>query len=180
MGLPKGVTPFGGVSGRSPEEKQGSAPHPRKVATFRNHEQARTAMQRITITIDDDLLAGVDRLCERRGYASRSEAVRDLVRDALAPDRAAEGPGPCYGTLSYVYSHSTRDLAKRLTGSSHDHGVAVANLHVHVSHDECLEVAVLRGSADSMRAYADSVTTQRGVRYGRLHLIPAEDETPHA
>lgn len=137
-------------------------------------------MQRITITIDDDLLAGVDRLCESRGYASRSEAVRDLVRDALAPGRTAEEPGACYGTLSYVYSHSTRDLAKRLTGSSHDHGVAVANLHVHVSHDECLEVAVLRGSAESMRAYADSVTTQRGVRYGRLHLIPAEDDTPHA
>ncbi len=62
-------------------------------------------MQRITITIDDDLLAAVDRLCAQRGYGSRSEAVRDLVRDAVAPSQAeAAGPAPCFGALSYVYN----------------------------------------------------------------------------
>ncbi|WP_430912301.1 nickel-responsive transcriptional regulator NikR [Methylobacterium sp. sgz302541] len=130
-------------------------------------------MQRITITIDDALLADIDRLCDARGYGSRSEAVRDIVRDALAPAQAAQAGSPaCYGALSYVYSHSTRDLARRLTDEGHRHGVSVASMHVHVTHDDCLEVAVLRGSADAMRAYADSVTTQRGVRYGHLHLIP--------
>ncbi|MEE7493849.1 nickel-responsive transcriptional regulator NikR [Methylobacterium oryzae] len=134
-------------------------------------------MQRITITIGDALLTAVDDLCERRGYGSRSEAVRDIVRDALAPTRAAEtGSEPCYGALSYVYSHGTRDLARRLTGEGHEHGVSIASLHVHLTHDACLEVAVLRGPVARMQSYADAVVTQRGVRYGHLHLIPEADD----
>lgn len=133
-------------------------------------------MQRITITINDDLLAGVDRLCEQRGYGSRSEAVRDIVRSALAPIQATEdGSTACYGALSYVYSHGTRDLARRLTDEGHHHGVSVASMHVHLTRDDCLEVAVLRGSVSAMQTYADAVTTQRGVRYGHLHLIPGGD-----
>ncbi len=132
-------------------------------------------MQRITITIDDELLAAVDRLCSERGYASRSEAVRDLVRDAVAPARAArDGGGSCYGALSYVYTHGTRDLARRLTDEGHHHGVSVASLHVHLTRDDCLEVAVLRGPLPDLQAYADSVITQRGVRYGHLRLIPED------
>jgi CopG family nickel-responsive transcriptional regulator len=135
-------------------------------------------MQRITITIDDELLAAVDRLCAKRGYASRSEAVRDLVRDAVAPSRVdAAGSAPCYGALSYVYDHGTRDLARRLTDEGHHHGVSIASLHVHLTHDDCLEVAVLRGPMAAMQAYADSVITQRGVRYGHLHLIPESGAT---
>ncbi len=135
-------------------------------------------MQRITITIDDALLTAVDDLCARRGYGSRSEAVRDIVRDALAPARAAEtgGSAACYGALSYVYSHGTRDLARRLTGEGHEHGVSIASLHVHLNHDACLEVAVLRGPPARMQSYADAVVTQRGVRYGHLHLIPEGDD----
>lgn len=137
-------------------------------------------MQRITITIDDALLTAVDDLCERRGYASRSEAVRDIVRDALVPARAADGgAATCYGALSYVYSHGTRDLARRLTDEGHHHGVSVACMHVHLNRDDCLEVAVLRGSVAAVQTYADSVTTQRGVRYGYLHLIPETDDHGH-
>lgn len=142
-------------------------------------------MQRITITIDDDLLAAVDRLCAQRGYGSRSEAVRDIVREAVAPSPAAQAAAaPCYGALSYVYSHATRDLARRLTDEGHRHGVSVASLHVHLTQDDCLEVAVLRGGASALQAYADRIITQRGVRYGRLHLIPEggtqlEPRRPH-
>lgn len=133
-------------------------------------------MQRITITIDDDLLTAVDELCKQRGYGSRSEAVRDIVRDAVAPSQAAlSGDTPFYGALSYVYSHGTRDLARRLTDEGHHHGVSVASMHVHLTRDDCLEVAVLRGSVSAMQTYADTVTTQRGVRYGHLHLIPGGD-----
>jgi CopG family transcriptional regulator, nickel-responsive regulator len=130
-------------------------------------------MQRITITIDEELLSAVDRLCTERGYGSRSEAIRDLVRDAVAPSQADQvGFAPCHGALSYVYDHGTRDLARRLTDEGHHHGVSIASMHVHLTRDECLEVAVLRGSVSAMQAYADSVITQRGVRYGHLHLIP--------
>lgn len=136
-------------------------------------------MQRITITIDDELLAAMDRLCTERGYGSRSEAVRDLVRDAVAPSQGDQaGAAPYYGTLSYVYNHATRDLARRLTDEGHHHEVSIASMHVHLTRDDCLEVAVLHGSVPAMQAYADRIITQRGVRYGHLHLIPENSAEP--
>lgn len=132
-------------------------------------------MQRITITIDDDLLETIDAVVARRGYSSRSEAVRDLVRDAAAREQAErDGAVACFAALSYVYDHETRDLARRLTHAHHHrHDLSVSTLHVHVSDEECLEVAVLRGTVDDVRALADEVVTQRGVRLGNLHIITA-------
>lgn len=135
-------------------------------------------MQRITITIDNDLLAAVDGLMARRGYASRSEAFRDLAREMMDRDRAADPDTRCIATLSFVYDHATRDLASRLTHAQHDHhDLSVANMHVHLDHDACLEVAVLRGPAGAIQAFADTLATQRGVRHARLHVIPVEIST---
>jgi CopG family nickel-responsive transcriptional regulator len=134
-------------------------------------------MQRITITIDEDLLGIVDALVARKGYASRSEAIRDLVR--AETDRAATlaEATPCIATLSYIYDHAARDLARRLTGAHHaQHDLGVASLHVHLDHDACLEVAVLRGAAGAVRRFADAVTSERGVRHHALHLVPARME----
>lgn len=136
-------------------------------------------MQRITITIEDELLAWVDGVMRRRGYASRSEALRDLVRESLGREAAAEdGAGPCVATLTYVYDHERRDLARRLTHVQHDHhDLNVATLHVHLGHDACLEVAVLRGTAAAVREMADVVVTQKGVRHGHLHVVPGLEPT---
>ena len=132
-------------------------------------------MQRMTISLEEELLATVDRLCERRGYTSRSEALRDIIRDAALREASAAGTGPCVAALSYVYDHETRDLARRLTTSQHrHHDLSVATLHVHISDRECLEVAVLKGDAAEVRAFADGVVTQRGVRFGHVHLVPLE------
>ncbi|WP_029350734.1 nickel-responsive transcriptional regulator NikR [Bosea sp. 117] len=138
-------------------------------------------MQRVTLTIDDDLLAAIDAHGERHGYASRSEALRDIVRSALGtPETAADDGARCHATLSYVYDHEKRELARRLTEVQHGHhDLAVASLHVHLDHDTCLEVAVLRGPTAQVKALADSVTTQRGVRYGHLHLLPESGEHEH-
>lgn len=131
-------------------------------------------MQRITLTIDDALLAALDAHAERHGYANRSEAMRDALRRALAPPPApAADPERCYATLSYVYDHETRELSRRLARVQHSHhDLAVAALHVHLDHDTCLEVVVLRGPTEAVRELADAVTTQRGVRYGQLHMLP--------
>lgn len=138
-------------------------------------------MQRITISIDDALLAAVDDIGRQRGYQSRSEAFRDIVRDAAAREPAlVAGDTPCMATLSYVFEHETRDLARRLTLAQHDHhDLSVSTLHVHVDHRDCLEVMVLRGTVDQVRAFADAVVTQRGVRHGNLHLIPVEAAGDH-
>jgi CopG family transcriptional regulator, nickel-responsive regulator len=138
-------------------------------------------VQRITITIDDDLLNAIDELCRRHHYTSRSEAIRDLVRRAETREQASHHTGSqCVATLSYVYEHHTRDLAKRLTNSQHDHhDLSVATLHVHLDQEDCLEVAVLRGRVEDVQGLADSITSQRGVRHGHLEILPAPHPNGH-
>ena len=133
-------------------------------------------MQRITLSVDDDLAAALDRHMRQRRYASRSEALRDILRDVQARQQLdEEGSGFCIATLAYIYDHETRDLARRLTEAQHKHhDLQVATLHVHLDHESCLEVSVLRGPAKAVRALADNTVSQRGVRHGHLHLVPAE------
>ncbi|MCW5712995.1 MAG: nickel-responsive transcriptional regulator NikR [Bauldia sp.] len=135
-------------------------------------------MQRVTISIDDDLLSELDAFAGERGYASRSEALRDVVRDFLA-SRAADSDERCVATVSYVYDHERRDLSRRLAQLHHDHHhLSLATLHVHLDHHDCLEIGVLRGKASDVRALANAVTSQTGVRHGRLDVIP-ESRLPH-
>lgn len=136
-------------------------------------------MQRITITIEDDLAARFERLIRRQGYSNRSEAFRDLVRDRLAAIEAEQPAGTdCFATLTYVYDHHERDLASRMTRASHaDHDLTVSTLHVHLDHHNCLETVVLRGPVERVQAFADSVTSQAGVRHGNLYLLPVKRST---
>lgn len=133
-------------------------------------------MQRTTITLDDDLDDRVDRHMKERGYRNRSEAIRDLVRAGLEQELSRGAPDkPCIAAAVYVYDHEERDLARRLTGIGHDHhDLSLATLHVHLDHDSCLEVTVLRGRSGDVRHYADHVIAERGVRYGRLVAVPVE------
>jgi len=139
-------------------------------------------MQRVTMTIDATQLATLDAYASARGYSSRSEAMRDILREVEARQIAKEAEGSCFATLTYVYEHETRELARRLTAAQHDHhDLSVAALHVHVDQDDCLEVVVLKGAPAEVRAFADAVTTQRGVRAGNLHVIaPARRASPGA
>lgn len=138
-------------------------------------------MQRLTITIDDDLLAEVDTFIAQRGYANRSEAFRDLLRSGLerAGAETSEG-GNCIATLSYVYDHAARDLPKRLTQEAHDHSdLAQATLHVHIDHESCLEVTVLKGARAEVKAFADHVIAERGVRHGQVVMMPIAPGEAH-
>jgi CopG family nickel-responsive transcriptional regulator len=133
-------------------------------------------MQRITITLDDDLVEEIDRFQRGKGYQNRSEALRDLARAGLRQKRSGETEGACVAALAYVYEHDTRALAKRLAHAQHDHhDLSVATLHVHLDHDSCLEVAVLRGAGAEVRHFADHMIAERGVRHGQLMIIPVED-----
>ncbi len=135
-------------------------------------------MQRITITLDDELVAALDRVIAVCGYQNRSEAIRDLARTGMAQlqDEANDSQAGV-AALVYVYSHRERELAKRLTGSFHDrHDLSVASMHVHLDHDSCLEVALLRGGMRDVRDFARHVVSERGVRHGRLVAVPVEFE----
>ena len=133
-------------------------------------------MNRVTITLDDELLAEVDRMVKTRGYQNRSEAIRDLARGGLR--QAAEGAnvnGDCVATLVYTYDHHTRDLPKRLVQTFHDHhDLAVSTLHVHLDHDTCLEVTVLKGKTEDVQHFGEHVIAERGVRHGKIVRMPFE------
>jgi CopG family nickel-responsive transcriptional regulator len=137
-------------------------------------------MQRVTITIDDDLVAEIDAFMTGRGYANRSEAIRDLARAGLSQSsleaaQVHEHDRDCVATLSYVYDHAARELPKRLTQDFHaHHGLAQATLHVHLDHDSCLEVTVLKGRSAEVKAFADHVIAERGVRHGHIAYMPAD------
>jgi CopG family nickel-responsive transcriptional regulator len=131
-------------------------------------------MQRVTVTLDEDLLADLDALMERRGYQNRSEAIRDLARAGLAQAKDDEGGnGDCVAALVYVYDHAARDLAQRLVQNFHgQHNLSLATLHVHLDDESCLEVTTLKGQSREVKNFSDHIIAERGVRYGRLVVIP--------
>lgn len=136
-------------------------------------------MQRTTITLDDDLMARLDDFMADRRYANRSEAIRDLVRAGLERSSVAADPkAQCLAAAIYVYDHEARELASRLTHAAHDHhDLAISTLHVHLDHDSCMEVTVLRGEVGEVRHFADHVIAERGVRHGQLVLVPVDEST---
>jgi len=139
--------------------------------------------ERFTVSLDSELADAFERYRQRRGYASRSEAVRDLLRGFLARERAEADPdGQGVGILTYIYDHHRSDLAGRLTEDQHaHHDLSVATLHVHLDHDNCLEASVLRGPLARVRAFSGRVIARRGVRHGDLHLVPVNvDREVHA
>jgi CopG family transcriptional regulator, nickel-responsive regulator len=138
-------------------------------------------MQRVTITIDDGLAEELDRFMAGRGYANRSEAMRDLARSGLQ-QAATEVAGnrPCVAALVYLYDHEARELPKRLTRDFHHrHDLAHTTLHVHLDHDSCMEVTVLKGRGAEVQKFADHIIAERGVRHGHVVYLPADGAHSH-
>ena len=132
-------------------------------------------MERVTISLEEALLADFDRYIARKGYQNRSEAVRDLVRDRLEQDRGEDAAGYSVGCVSYVYNHHQRDLAQRLTNAQHGHhDFVLSSLHVHLDHDNCLEVTLLRGPTRDVRSFAETLIAETGVHHGHIHLTAVE------
>lgn len=138
-------------------------------------------MQRITISLDVELARAFDAFAAEKGYQSRSEAVRDVVRQTVdASDLDANPSGHCVACLSYIYDHHVRELASRLTAVGHaHHDLIVATTHIHLDHRDCMETTILRGPADAVRALADAIRAERGVRFGSLNLIGVEPNDTH-
>jgi len=134
-------------------------------------------LSRIGVSIDADLLDKFDRLIAQRGYTNRSEAFRDLIRDELV-EKAWESPDShVVGTVTLVYDHHVRLLNEKLTGIQHDfHRSILSTLHVHLDHDNCLEVLVLRGRASEVRKVADALISTKGVKHGRLTMTTSGAE----
>lgn len=133
-------------------------------------------MQRLTISLDDELAEAFEELMQRRGYANRSEAVRDLLRRELGEASRDMGAAkPCVAVLSYLYDHHERRLATRLMDKQHDHhGLIISTMHAHLDHETCVETVMLRGQTSRVGCFADEVLSETGVRHGHVHVVPTE------
>ena len=128
-----------------------------------------TELTRFGISMDQRLLDQFDELIARKGYANRSEAIRDLIRNALVEDQWSKGDEETVGTVTLVYDHHTRDLADKLTEEQHDHhDLIISALHAHLDHHNCLEVIVVKGRAAEVRHMADTLIGTKGVKHGKL------------
>lgn len=139
-------------------------------------------MERFTISLDGQLAHAFDDWIAQRGYANRSEAVRDLLRAELerSLQNQAGSELHCVASLSYVYRHHERELCERLTAMQHDHhDLMLSTLHVHLDHDYCLETLLLRGPSHAVRTLADRICAERGVHHGKLNLISAQAHHSH-
>lgn len=135
-------------------------------------------LARIGVAIEEDLLERFDAHIEARGYTNRSEAFRDLIRDRLIQDAVRQSNEPVVGTLTLIYDHHFRNLTDRLTDVQHDHHHHIlATLHVHLDHDNCMEVLMLRGKADEVRRIADSIVATKGVKHGKLTVTTVGEAT---
>jgi len=146
-----------------------SGPRPTKPAVLLLIRMS--SLSRIGVAIDSDLLSQFDALIQQRGYSNRSEAFRDLIRDELVEKTWESPDSSVVGTVTLVYDHHVRLLNEKLTGIQHDHHHSVlSTLHVHLDHDNCLEVLVVRGKSAAVRMLADTLISTKGVKHGRLTI----------
>ena len=134
---------------------------------------------RFGVSLDADLLAKFDALCDRQGCPSRSEALRDIIRDTLVQDSLRSDNADAAGVLTLVYDHHVRDLSRKLNERQHDdYNVVVASLHVHLDHHHCLEILVLKGPAGQLRSLADQLRSIRGVTHGTFSITAIGADLP--
>jgi CopG family nickel-responsive transcriptional regulator len=124
---------------------------------------------RFGVSIDSRLLFRFDQLIAEKGYANRSEAIRDLIRDELVEQSWEEEEEEAVGTITLVYNHEMRDLTEKLTDYQHQvHGAVISSLHVHMDEHNCLEVLVVKGKGGDLKRVANRLIGTKGVKHGKM------------
>ena len=143
-------------------------------------------MQRLTISVDDDIAQAFEELIAKRGYKNRSEAFRDLLRRELSQEaltRGLPGKDECMAVVSYGFDHHSRNLSAKVNEQQHAHHESiVASMHVHANHDHCVEVVVMRGAYETVRPLAEEMIAETGIENGAVHYValPADGGHTHA
>lgn len=132
---------------------------------------------RFTVSIEPELLARFDTWIHDQGFANRSQGVRRLFRERLAEDAWEAGDGEAWTTITYLYDHHKRELLEELTHLQHSHlAEVISTLHVHVDHQHCLEVCVLRGPVQEVRRIANAILGTKGILSGSVSPIVNADQ----
>jgi len=125
---------------------------------------------RFGVSLEKGLLEKFDALLEERGYSSRSEALRDLIRQSLIEKKWREG-AEVAGAVTLIYDHHRKDLVGRITDIQHDcPHLIISTQHIHLDHDHCLEIIAVRGGSEEVRRLADSLRSIKGVKHGTINM----------
>lgn len=141
-----------------------------------------TELTRASLSIEQDLMERFDRLIEASGHNNRSEAMRDLIRARLIEEEIEHAEGEGVASVTLVYDHGKRRLARQIEEIGHEHhDVVHSSMHIHVSNDICMEVVVLRGPAKELRHLANHLIGLPGVLHGRaVYSSVTPNSVPHA
>ena len=136
-------------------------------------------LERIGVSLEGGLLSMFDKLIGEQGYANRSEAIRGLIRDRLSQESLTKANTPAVATILLVYDHHESEVNRKLTHLQHDHlGETIASLHVHLDHDNCLEIIVLKGKVKNIKRTAEAIATVRGVKLSRFNIVSTGENLP--
>ena len=133
-------------------------------------------LERIGVSLDKELLSKFDELIDKQGYQSRSEALRDLVRQQISEERLSNPKAKGVAAVFLVYDHHSTKLTDKLISLQHSHNLApslqvISSLHVHLDEHDCLEVIILRGQVGEINKVAESILSMKGVKLGRLNIV---------
>ncbi len=126
---------------------------------------------RFGVSLPEDLLTRFDALIESESYPNRSEAIRDLMRESLIKREWQAKSQDVAGAITLVYDHHQRELVKRLTDLQHDfHSLIISSQHIHLDHDNCLEVIVVKGTTKEVLNLSRVLRATKGVKFGELTM----------
>ncbi|HIJ70978.1 MAG TPA: nickel-responsive transcriptional regulator NikR [Planctomycetes bacterium] len=128
--------------------------------------------ERVGVSLDKKLLSMFDELIRKQGYSNRSEAIRDLIRSRLSEKQLSEPTARAVAGVFLVYDHHSTQLSNRLVALQHDHLLQViASTHVHLNHNNCLEVIILKGKVKEIEKLANNITCLKGVKLSRMNIM---------
>jgi CopG family nickel-responsive transcriptional regulator len=129
-------------------------------------------IERVGVSLEKELLGAFDKLIAGKGYQSRSEAIRDLIRQQLSSDQLSNEKAEAVAAVVLVYDHHATAIMERLTELQHSHFLkTISSLHIHLDHHDCLEVIVLRGKVGEINRMGDKLVSIKGVKLGRINLL---------
>ncbi|MBC8094693.1 MAG: nickel-responsive transcriptional regulator NikR [Akkermansiaceae bacterium] len=137
------------------------------------------SVTRFSVSLPAPLARALDGMAEEKGYDNRSLAIADMIRAHLVEHRQQKGAAEIAGSITLVYDHHRHHLQDLLTDLQHDHReVILSSLHVHLDHDNCLEILAVRGKATQIKKLADEMIAAKGVKHGKLTITSTGKDLP--
>lgn len=137
-------------------------------------------LERIGVSLEKGLLGDFDKLIEKQGYQSRSEALRDLIRQQLSRQTIENPETYAVGAIVLVYDHHATKVMQKLTSLQHNHLLeTISSMHVHMDSHYCMEIIVLKGKVGDIKRMGDEIVSIKGVKLGKVNLVESHSTHSH-